>query len=119
MSFKIVDEVLEEPLLTPPDKLILVALGKHAKDSTRIAWPSKDRLRILTGLSESTIHRRLRYLERVKILVDVGDERGGRTNSTQYYIETAENISKILVKNFKQPKNKPCHHDTVCATDAF
>jgi hypothetical protein len=63
MAYKLVDDVIETcGVLTPTEKLTLIAIAKHAKKGETTAWPSNERLALLTGIHQITISKTLTAL---------------------------------------------------------
>jgi Helix-turn-helix domain len=75
MSFGLVDKVLRvdgrEAPLTAPVKMVLTGLVRYANDDGTQARPSVDTLSRSTSLTERTVQRALRELERMSLIVEV------------------------------------------------
>jgi hypothetical protein len=57
MSAKLVGWALEQPNLTPMEKLLLVVLADHFNDQEGAAWPSQERIAKMMGLSTRQVRR--------------------------------------------------------------
>ena len=57
MSAKLVGWALEQPNLTPMEKLLLVVLADHFNDQEGSAWPSQERIAKMMALSTRQVRR--------------------------------------------------------------
>lgn len=62
MSFDAVEWAFDRPVKDSGAKLVLLTLARHA-DAEGYCWPSMKRISKITGLSISTIKRKIRILE--------------------------------------------------------
>jgi len=57
MSAKLVGWALEQPNLTPMEKLLLVVLADHFNDQEGAAWPSQERIARIMNISDRQVRR--------------------------------------------------------------
>ena len=126
MSYKIVDEIIEQGGFRPNDKLVLLSLASHADDKKRQAWPSVDTMEFQTGLSRRSVQRSLRNLERLGILRDRtvyfdpdpkhprkrAAKYGGDGNTTRYEIAEDHDIQVAVFDDLKK-RDKQRHTDAL------
>lgn len=83
MSIRIMSAIFESKTLGPTERLVMLALADHADDDGR-CYPSIERLRQRTGLSERAVQTNIRKL------VDQGYIRivpgGGKGNANLYFV---------------------------------
>lgn len=83
MSIKLMTAVFENEELGPTERLVMLALADHAGEDGS-CYPSIERLRKRTGLSERAVQSNVKKLsEKGYIRVSVG---GGKGNSNLYFI---------------------------------
>lgn len=82
MGIKLITEVLDyaPAALTPPERLLLVALAETARDGTRMCWPGMATLTRRTGLSDRHVRRVLTELGQrgYEVRVQSGVDKNGQ-----------------------------------------
>lgn len=94
MSYSAMDAVYEMPMQDGLAKYVLLTIAKHCDDEMQ-AYPSIERLAKLTGLSVSTVKRKLAALEKDGHLAVNRRSSGGKKTSNLYTIKTAS--SRVTV----------------------
>lgn len=84
MSYDLVDATFSI-ILPPIEKVVLLALCKHAHDDGTSSYPSIKLLTAETGYKERGIQNALRSLEAKNIIVAVSSKVGGRHSQTVHY----------------------------------
>ena len=63
MSVRIMSLVFENQILSPTDKLIMLALADHANDEGKSIYPSQSSLSRKTGLARGTVNQHIQSLQ--------------------------------------------------------
>jgi len=87
MSYKAMDLVFEQHIADPQAKFVLIAIAKHADDNMQ-AFPSMNRLALLTGMSRRTVQRKINYLNQNGHLKVFNRSKGGKKTSNLYTVKT-------------------------------
>lgn len=83
MSIRIMSAVFDSKTLKPTERLVMLALADHADDEGK-CYPSIDRLKDRTGLSERAVQMNVRKLvDEGYLRVQIG---GGKGNANLYFV---------------------------------
>lgn len=84
MSFELVEWAFDQKVDDSAAKLTLLAIARHA-DSDGKCWPSVKRISDITGLSASTIKRKLKVLEALGLVKHQRRKGDNGRNSSNIY----------------------------------
>ena len=94
MSYKAMDWAFSQELDDPQMKFVLIALCKHC-DEKGVCYPSALRLSNLTGLSQRTVQRKLKQLEKMQLIKVKRQFGKGHRSSNIYYVTVSRDYDTV------------------------
>lgn len=114
MSISIMSQVFENTVLSPTEKLIMLALADHANDEGKSIYPSQSRLSRKTGLARGTINRHIQSLIDLGYLKSTGF-RADLNNVLELEIQIVKLAEKEgVTESDTSPKSDVTESDTRC-----
>lgn len=95
MSVEVMSAVYRAKLGGPKIKAVALKLADHANNEGRGIYPSKQTVAEQTELSVSTVHRAIRQLLSIGVLVKVRASKGGKAKATTVYRFDLDALSRL------------------------
>jgi hypothetical protein len=107
-------QLAANPELTSSDLATAITLARHVNNETGEAWPSLERIAMLTGRSRRTSIRSIERLECTGFLT-IKRSRGGRPN--RYALTLPSTVTPLSPSSFQQCHPKHFNGDTALAPE--